>query len=137
MLDVKSLLAKITSYLNNTEQTKTYKSSTSFANAYPDSLSHTLRFLGTALDSVNSNIGSYNTGMIHVASGGPVYGIALFKYTNSYYGGFVMTYLQGAPIVAFSYYNGTRSITIHGVGGVLHSSIFKAFMPHREVVGAC
>lgn len=113
----KSTIEQIVDRIDSIDQFATYTSTTSFASAYPDSASHTLRYLGQALDTVQSSIGSRSSGFHSITSSGPVYGVYLFKYSNTYFGGYVATYMQKSPIVCFSYNNGTRSISIMGLSG--------------------
>lgn len=50
-----------------------------------------------ALVNIDSAIGSYNTGVGTVNSGGPVYGYVLAKYNNTYYSGLLIGYNMVRP----------------------------------------
>lgn len=52
----------------------------------------------TALNNIDSAIGSYTSGVGTIVTGGPVYGYILVKYSNIYYSGFLIGYGQRNPL---------------------------------------
>ena len=140
MLNLKKMLTKISDKLSELEPYKYFSSSSSFTNAYPDSTSHRLRYLGEGLDTIRTGISSYSSGIIQLATTGPRYGVVLYKYTNQYFSGYVISYNEECPFVRFSYANGKCSILITSGGALLKwlkGSIFNAFSHRRKAVASC
>ena len=64
----------------------TYTSSPSFSNADVPT------YINAVLENVRTNINNYSNGIYSVTSGGPVFGVLMFKYSASYWACLVITY---------------------------------------------
>ena len=63
-----------------------------------------------ALQHITTDIANYNNGVYSVTSdGGPWYGVAMFKYSNTLYSGFLFSYGVNMSFYRFSVTNGTRT----------------------------
>ena len=110
MLNVKKLLTKI---LNGVPRQRKY-TGTTFTNALANANNlYDASYVAAALDSVNTNIASLSTGVFTQTSGGPVYGIVLFKYSAIYYAGYVLGYkINNDELVYFKCENGSKAVIV-------------------------
>lgn len=92
------------------ESTYWVTSSTSFEDACTTA---GISYWGPRLDTyVAANISNLNEGFSQLSVGGPVFGMLLLKYSDSFYGGIMTSYFvrNDRPFIRFAYQDGTYGV---------------------------
>ncbi len=95
-----------------TNYKQAYATGSSFAIAMENAASiyyiNNYNYVGSALDTLRTGISGYNTGMHSLSSsGGPGYGVCLYKLNNTYFGGLLLSYDSKNIGLWFGYTNGS------------------------------